>query len=204
MRHYLQRKSGPRVQDGTVKHKNNWNRTLRYHRPPGGDVVIYRERPGEGYRHVLLKRDIEKFVGLLPNWDELSVGLQAIVLAAGDPDCLGRHSPGVIEVCAWERELIQWYSAEFVADHWQILDRLGVQRETQNGQRGPGFLCRFTESSARGFLLMHILLHELGHHHDRMTTRSQRDCGRGEDYAEQYALQHADQLWDAYFRAFGW
>jgi hypothetical protein len=51
---------------------------------------------------------------------------------------------------------------------------------------------------------MHILLHELGHHHDRMTTRSQRYCGRGESYAEQYALRFADQLWDAYFKAFGW
>lgn len=52
--------------------------------------------------------------------------------------------------------------------------------------------------------LRHILLHELGHHHDRMTTRSQFESSRGENYAEQYALRYADGIWDEYFRLFGW
>jgi hypothetical protein len=204
MRHFLRRKSAPKVRDGSVQHKNNWTPTPRYDRPAGSGVVIYRERPGEGYRHVLLKRDIELFLTLLPDWDELSRGLDAIVLAPGEPDCFGWHLPGIVAVCAWERELPQWWCASFFSEHCQILHRLGVKCDPQRDDEDPGFLCKFTEVSAQGFLLMHTFLHELGHHHDRMTTRSQRDCGRGEPYAEQYALRYADELWDAYFRAFGW
>ena len=51
---------------------------------------------------------------------------------------------------------------------------------------------------------MHILLHELGHHHDRITTRSKVRASRGDSYAEQYALRYADRIWDEYFRVFDW
>jgi hypothetical protein len=152
---------------------------------------------------VLLKRDIEHFLALLPDWNELSRGLVAIVLAPGDPTCLGWHRPGIVAVCAWERKLAQWCNGDFVFDHRQVLDRLGVECEPRKKAGEPGFMCKFTEASVRGFLLMHVLLHELGHHHDRMTTRSRQDCGRGEDYAEQYALRYAAQLWERYFKVFG-
>ena len=64
-------------------------------------------------------------------------------------------------------------------------------------------LCHFTETSARGYQLLSVLLHELGHHHDRLTTRS-RCVGRGEPYAERYAIEHTDLIWERYLRAFGW
>jgi hypothetical protein len=201
---FVKRKTAPKVHDGRVQHKNNWVRTRRYHRPAGSDVVIYRERPGEGYRHVLLQRDVVRFLALLPQREEISVGLRAVVLATGRPDCLGWHQAGVVAVCAWERELIQTWSVPFYDDHFAILDRLGVESESVEDEHVRSYLCKFTEQSARGFLLMHVLLHELGHHHDHMTTRSRRDAARGEDYAEQYALHHAEQLWERYFDAFGW
>jgi hypothetical protein len=202
MHHFLQRRTAPAVRDGSVRHKNNWSRTQRYHRPADVPVTIHRERPGKGYRHLLLQRDIERFLALLPDWDELSVGLQAVVLAPGRPDCLGWYRPGIVAVCAWERELVQTWTVDFFTDHIVVLDRLGVEWDA--GDEEPGFRCLFTERSARAFLLLHVLLHELGHHHDLMTTQSQRDCGRGEDYAERYALRHAEQLYDRYFRSFGW
>jgi len=52
--------------------------------------------------------------------------------------------------------------------------------------------------------MMHILLHELGHHHDRITTKSRARTARGEPYAETYAREYGDRLWDAYFREFNW
>ena len=199
------RKSAPKVRRGSVQHKNNWTETAQYHRPAGSGVVIRRERPGENFRHLLLRRDIEQFLTLLPDWDELSQGLHTIILAPGDPDCLGWHTPGVVAVCAWDRDLVRRWDFSFFADHCAVLDRLGVEVEgTPPDEQEPGILCKFTEQSARGFLLMHILLHELGHHHDRMTTRSRRQCARGEPYAEQYALSRADRLWDSYFATFGW
>jgi hypothetical protein len=204
MQRFLHRKSAPKVRDGSVRHKNNWSRTPRYPRPTEGRIAIDRERPGEGYRHLLLRRDIERFLTLLPDWDELSLGLHAIVLAPGEWNCLGWHRPGVVAVCAWERKLPREWNRTFFLNHRPVLERLGVEWEPLDDEWEPGFLCKFTEQSARGFLLMHVLLHELGHHHDRMTTRSQQDAARGEPYAEQYALRHAEELWNRYFATFGW
>jgi hypothetical protein len=48
--------------------------------------------------------------------------------------------------------------------------------------------------------LMH--LYELGRHHDRMTTRSQKQSCRGEPFAEEYAVQYEARIWDAFTRAF--
>src|SRR5262249_30242284 len=131
----------------------------------------------------------------------LSRGLNAVLLAPGRWNVAGWHRPGIVAVCAWERELQREWHADFVAEHRDVLDRLGVEQVPTDP---PWQIVKFTESSARGFQLMHVLLHELGHHHDRMTTRSQRDADRGEDYAEAYALRYAEPLWERYFRKFGW
>lgn len=78
------------------------------------------------------------------------------------------------------------------------LDRLGVP-----ARKGPGcYELRFTEGTARAYQLLHIFLHELGHHYDRMTTRSKR-TSRGEPYAESYATKHAETVWDRYLAEFG-
>jgi len=52
-----------------------------------------------------MKRDIERFINLLPDWEELSIGLNAIVLAPGNGRCDGWHRPGIVALCAWEMEL---------------------------------------------------------------------------------------------------
>ena len=80
-----------------------------------------------------------------------------------------------------------------------MLERLDVPTEPCGGDT---VLCRFDEASARGFLLMHVLLHELGHHRDRIETRRRVDCPRGEPFAESYANERAEALWPAYHRAF--
>jgi hypothetical protein len=60
---------------------------------------------------------------------------------------------------------------------------------------------RWTVEQARAFQLTYILSHELGHHHDRMTTRSWR-VARGEPYAEAYALDMMRAVWPEYVRRF--
>jgi hypothetical protein len=194
------RKTAPKVRGGKVQRKNRAAPTPSYWNTPQGRPVVDRQRPGEGYRHVLLARDVERFVGLLPDWAELSRDLHAILLAPGGGGAMGWHTPGVVAVCAWERELHQDWAEDFAAAHRDILDRLGVAREPT----ASGVLCQFTETQARGFQLLHILLHELGHHHDRMTTRSQRRAARGETYAEDYANRYAPTVCERYFDEFGW
>ena len=70
--------------------------------------------------------------------------------------------------------------------HREILDWLEVEC--------GGTEVRWMESQARAFQLLHILPHELGHHHDCMTTRTQRYAASGEPYAEAYANRVFDEL----------
>jgi len=199
MKHVMrQRKTTPRVKGGRVAKKNNWTLTPYYVDDPRPFPTLERERPGEGYRHLLKRRDVEAFIALLPDWDELAVGLEAIVLARHS-DAMGWCARGVVAICAWEDDL--WWEdtdLDFVSGHREIFDQLGVQV----AKVGPRTVVRWTEGQARAFQLLHIFLHELGHHHDRMTTRGS-SIPRGEPYAETYANRYSASIWESYVRAFG-
>ncbi|MHC4974776.1 MAG: hypothetical protein ACYTG3_20865 [Planctomycetota bacterium] len=201
MRHIRNRKTTPKVRDGKVQRKNRTDLSRHYKNYYQDKPFIDRLRPGPGYRHVLLKRDVSNFIALLPDWKELSRDLDAVVLVPGEENCLGWHTSGIVAVCAWERGLVREWSQGFVNEHRTVLDRLGVPYEPCSDDT---CLVHWTEASIRGFQLMHILLHELGHHHDRITTRSMGRASRGERYAELYALAYADRIWDEYYRSFGW
>ena len=194
-------KKALKVKNGRTLPKNRWAETPNYENTPQEWPVIDRQKPGAGFRHVITVRQLQQFLEILPDWRELSRGLNGIVLAPGDVEMMGWHKNGVVGICAWPRHLPQHWETGFVQDHQEILDRLGVPlRELSKGTTQ----CLFTEESARGFSLMHILPHELGHHHDRMNTRSQLETARGEAYAEEYALRYSEQIWNDYFRVFGW
>jgi len=182
-----------------VQFKNRCAPTPNYYNTPQTVPVIDRERPGSRYRHLLKKRDVIDFISILPDWEELSKGLNVIVLAPGEEDTDGWHDPGVVAVCAWERELWREVDDEYYQEHADILERLGVPCEKTRS----GSLCKFSEATTKAFQLLHILLHELGHHHDRMTTRSKLEASRGEGYAERYARQYEKLIWDRYLEVFG-
>ena len=194
-----QRKTSPKVLGGKVQRKNRWAVTPTYWNTRQSVPVIDRREPGRGYRHLLHRKDVFAFIDILPDWDELSRGLDAIVLARKEEGCEGWHDDGVIGICAWSRDL--WIEVQdwYYREHAAIFDRLDVPCPLEGGD----WLLKFTERTARAYQLLHILLHELGHHHDRMTTRSQRAAARGEGYAEAYALRYEERIWDAYLRTFG-
>ena len=202
--HTITRRQTPAVHNGRVQNKNN-------HVPHGSDycrttqreVLLVRERPGEGYRHLITVEDLRVFLSLIPNWDEISAGLDAVVLTEGEWGLDGWHRSGIVAVCAWERELWTETTEEHVAEHQGILDRLGVPLEPFTDDEGNRWVrCKWTVETARAYQLLHILIHELGHHHDRMTTRRKRRCGRGELFAESYALEWETALWDKFWRRF--
>src|SRR5438477_10427959 len=101
------RKVTPKVVRGKVQKKNSNAITFNYWDHDPGYPVIDRQRPGAGCRHLLNKADIQKFIDILPDWEELSKGLKAIVLAKEDPGYYGWHEAGIIGICAWERDLWQ-------------------------------------------------------------------------------------------------
>jgi hypothetical protein len=169
------------------------------HNAPRLYPQIFRKHPGPGYRHVLLIRHIRGFLTILPESPTLAVGLNAILLAPGRPDCDGFHRPGLVAICAQPRNLSQFVASRaYVEEHGDIFDRLGVPIETCD----EGHVLHFTEATLRAYQLLHVFLHELGHHHDRMTTRSRRQASRGERFAEEYARTHGDLIWSRYFELF--
>jgi hypothetical protein len=192
------RKTSPAVHRGWVRRKQNWALTPGPYDLPPGAVELLQERPGRGYIHVVRRAQVREFLPLLPEWAELSRGLRAIVLASQSDWADAYYSRGVVELCAWPRELWQTWGRRHYLEHASILERLEVPAVWQ----GDEVELRFTETTARGFLLLHVLVHELGHHHDRMTTASRR-ISRGEGYAEAYAREHEAELFRRYVDRFG-
>jgi hypothetical protein len=192
------RKSAPKVKGGQVQKKNNWALTPHYSQTTEREIRVDRQRPGRGYRHLLSKADVERFIALLPDWGELSVGLDAIVLAPGERDTEGFHYKGVVAVCAWDAGLWVSYHPSHFDEHAWVFERLGVPH-----RRSKGVVeLQWTEETARAYQLLHVLLHELGHHRDRMTTRSQSTAARGEPFAEAYARRFFEEIYDRYQAVF--
>lgn len=183
----LPRKSTPRVRNGRVQRKNRWEETPNCCNTAQPTPVIDRQRPGWGYRHLVRKNDLRRFVAIIPDWRELSIGLNVLLLARGADDCMGWHRPGLVALCAWDRKLIlsPVYDS-FYREHQHLLESLEVPCVPCGGD----WELQFTESTARAFQLIHVLLHELGHHHDRLTTRSKISPCRGEGYAEAFARRY--------------
>ncbi|MGH9752984.1 MAG: hypothetical protein ACREA2_09385 [Blastocatellia bacterium] len=195
----VNRKTTPKVVAGYVRKKNNWQETPNYYNTAQPLPEIVRKRSGKGYRHLLRQKDIYDFIEILPDWDKLSEGLNAIILAPGEEDLFGYHVPGVVHICAWDSNLWLTLPIEGYEKERDILERLRVPCEAEK----EDILCKFTESTARAHQLLATLLHELGHHHDRTSTRSKIKASRGEPYAEAYARRYADHLWDRYIDVFG-
>lgn len=218
----IHRRTAMKVKNGRVLKKNNWRLDPDdYRAVPQSEIRLDRRRPPELSRHLITIAQLRTFIALLPDWDEVAIGLDAIVLDSAE-DCAGWCAPGVVAICAWYANLWDWWDPKMEAEHRHILDMLAVERvpieqsaEHQEmdaelrelGGKGTGLPAgyvevRWTEAQARAYQLLHILPHELGHHHDRITTRRGRNIGRGEPYAEAYANRVLDQLFSRYTRVF--
>jgi hypothetical protein len=192
-----QRKSTPKVKDGRVQKKNRHDLTPSYWNTRQEELQLDIQKPGKGYKHFLKKRDIVRFLNLLPNWEELNIELDAVILAEGG-GADGWYSNGVIAICAWEKDKTTSISKEYFNHHKNIFDRLNVEYEIKS----TGVICHFNENQIIAYQLLHILLHEFGHHHDRISTKDKKDVPRGEDYAEDYALKYEKVIWNRFFEEF--
>lgn len=191
-----------KVKNGKVQEKNNLKETPNYWNTQQTIPLIVKEAPGEGYKHFLKKRDILKFIDILPEWKEISRGLNAIVLSQGCPITDGYHDAmhGVINICAWNKNKwieLTWDEYEL---HRDLYNRLEIKCEKKN----KGYFCKFDEKSIKAYQLLHVFLHELGHHYDQMTTKRKIQSCRGEHYAEEYALKYEKEIFNKYFEVFGY
>lgn len=191
------RRTATKVKNGRVQKKNR--HTFSGHLA----CTIDRESPGRGYRHVLSKRDVLDFINIIPDWESFAHRLERITLS-GPCDHDGCHTfyhreeSGCICLHAWEEDLWVPLSHGYFESHAEIFGRLGVSHDMLEDE----VVCRFTEGQARAFMLLHVFMHELGHHWDRITQKH-HGKGRGEAFAERFANRHFDLLYPEYVRVFG-
>lgn len=194
------RKTTPKVRNGKVQKKNRHQPTRQ------NSLLVGLEKTRR--RHVLTKEDIWKFLRLIPDWKRVSTDLDLIFLASGtadEEDCDGwyddpyfnRNCPQ-IGISAWEADLKYWADEAWYEHHRGLFNRLGLPLEED--EEGYTYL-QFDEDSAKAFQLLHILLHELGHHHYRITKGRGKETG-DEKYAEAYAYKLEKQIWPRYREAF--
>jgi hypothetical protein len=193
------RKVTPKVRDGIVQKKNRHVPTVSL------GYIIDRESPARGCRHVVSKQDIRHFTRIIPYWRDLAVGLESIILTRASDDNDGRYEifhrekTGSIQIPAWSGDLWRVVPRSYAEEHHEIFTLLQIA----TGPAVDGVECRFTLDQARAFLLLHVFLHELGHHVDRMESKAQSATRRGEPFAESYANRMAATLWPRYLRTFG-
>lgn len=221
MRPTYNRKTSPKVIGGHVQRKNNHTKTARR------GYVLDRERPSRGYVHVLSKKDIHNFVEIIPDWATISDGIETIFLAREDDytDAYYRHyqndGTGVISLCAWPKSLWIEHSDQYYQQHSWIFKVLGVHVErtvternveaqvsTDESEIPPALVdtiwtCYFTERQAKAYMLMHVFLHELGHHVDKLRSKKHDIMVGGERFAENYANRRFHELWPSYINQFG-
>lgn len=192
------RRTATRIKKGTVQKKNRHTKTPNYWNTYQDDIQIDVENPGKGYKHFLKKRDIKQFLEILPNREEIDIMFDAVLLASGDYYTDGWYQNGVIAICACEKDLTMEYDLSYFNAHKSTFDKLGVKYTVKKDI----VICDFTENQIKAYQLLHILLHEIGHHHDRVNTKSKRRCARGENYAESYAFKYEEMIWNKYFEYF--
>jgi hypothetical protein len=198
MRTTFHSRTTPKVKNGRVQPKNR-NRLTSH-----SSCVIDRESPGHGFQHVVTKADLQAFLDIIPDWERYSERLERIVLAAPGDHCDGlyeffhREESGVIYLHAWSKDLWVEMVPSYFQAHQTIFDRLGVRYDI-----GKDYACcYFSAAQARAYILLHVFLHELGHHFDRI---HQKHLGatKGEDYAEQFANSRFELLLPRYEQVFG-
>ena len=94
----LNRKSDPKSIGGKPLRVTNQLRTLQAKDP--SVLIIERTNPGRGFRHLVTRREVVNFLSLLPDWDQLAIGLDKIVLAKGSTMRDGWHRRGMVGICA--------------------------------------------------------------------------------------------------------
>ena len=104
----------------------------------------------------------------------------------------------MICISAWNRERDITVHEEFYKAHEELFERLGIKARRDEDY----YFCEFSETQIKGYQLLHVLLHEIGHHVDRIKTRSKYKSSRGEQYAENYAFEWEEKIWDSYQQAF--
>lgn len=136
--------------------------------------------------------DVRRFLALMSEWRKELDELGEVILERGHPqfDASYRFFDCTIKLQPWATLSPTWWSGH-VWGHDSILTRLNVPLEAV----GDSFVCRFTRDTARAYMLLHVFMHEIGHH--LYFVRNGMTSDRSEKYAEEFALRFEGLMWAA-------
>jgi hypothetical protein len=77
----MNRRTTPKVKAGKVQKKHRYDLSPSYWDKGQESLSIVKEDPEKGFKHFILKADILKFIEIIPEWKELSKGLNSILLS---------------------------------------------------------------------------------------------------------------------------
>ncbi len=119
------RRTSTKVINGVVSPKNREDATDP--RP----YAIIREPAGRGFRHVVSACQLEQFIRLIPEADQLLQGVERIVLSGGSEKVYGWHRDlwrrkvATIELCAWTKDIWAPMSVRYFRQHQPYLEASG-------------------------------------------------------------------------------
>lgn len=157
-----------------------------------GLVEVRKEKPGRGFISLTIKRDMERFIELIPQWKELSLGLSQVVLSPGEKDVLGWRSPGIIGLNAWEREL-EW--EDCTPDFYNMNKELFKSLEIPVLRDGNAYVIKFTDLTARAFQLLHVFVVLLCQHRDAIGDKKT-------NHSKTYWKNRGKELFNRYIQVF--
>jgi len=160
---------------------------------------IEREKPGRGFISLIMKREMETFIKLLPEWEDLSLGIETVVLAPGEDGVLGWRSPGVVGLCAWPR-IIEWDDCDhdFYNTHKDLFAKLEIPCAGEDDHWYVGF----TDLSASAFQLIHVFV-QLAclHRNDVSVLAGAGKKSRG-SYLRSYVNKWENEIFKRYLQHF--
>ena len=189
----MHRRTATKVTDGRVRKKNNLDADRGdYFARPQSEIRLARRGPGPGHRHLLTVKDLRTFLPMLPDWDELARGLDAIVID-GDGSSLSWSDRGLIGIYSWPADL--WWEDALIGGYEEVFALLGVEYSPVSDDT---FQVRWTEREAHAFQLVRVLPYAMAHHRNEMVGRDTTA-----DDAERYADELLAPLFDGYCTTFG-
>lgn len=200
------RREHPREKRGKRKPKPNKSDRLRWFPGPPGVFSVHRRSPGRQRYHPASPDDVRRFVQLIPGWQRVADDLDGVLLcgpwSAEYYDTEGLYGQHGIVLFSWPKDprLSMWYA--FTRHVPDTIRYLGLKER----KRDRSFQSLWTPAQARAYVLLFVLLHEIGHHVDWVMSRDvhrRRRAGRGEPFAEDWAAEYRHRMWDDYVSAFG-
>ncbi|TDF37224.1 hypothetical protein EYS14_13790 [Alteromonadaceae bacterium M269] len=184
------RKVTPKVRDGKVQKKNRHQWTEFQELLDQETFSTIKMKPQEGYIHVVDRKSALKFVKLIPDWEDMSKGLSALV-----PDIDGcnhqtdmnyyPNSYNSIWLSPFPKDMTLYWPKEFGEGHKEVTDLLGIEQEEIDDEE---IKTVWTKPKAQAWQLLHLFLYDLYCHHECML-QGKDNYHHSDKLAEEYAIK---------------